>query len=37
VVGRVERDANEKKRDGKDEGTDNDVHLYNLPISSMRR
>lgn len=37
MVGGVKRDANEKKGDGQHEDTDKNVHLYNLPISSIRR
>jgi hypothetical protein len=36
MVGSVERNANEKKRDGEHEDTDKNVHLYSLPISSIR-
>jgi len=37
VVGSVKCDADEKKCDGKHDDANKNVHLYNLPISSMRR
>ena len=37
MVGGVKCDADEEKRDGKHKDASNDVHLYNLPISSIRR
>lgn len=37
MIGSVERYANEKERDGEHEDTDKNVHLYSLPISSIRR
>jgi len=33
----VKCNADEKDRDGKHEDTNNNVHLYSLPISSIRR
>ena len=37
MIGSVERNSNEKKRDREHEDTDKNVHLYSLPISSIRR
>jgi len=37
VVGSVKCDADEKKRDGKHDDANKNVHLYSLPISSIRR
>ena len=37
VVCRVKCDANEEQRDGKHDDANKNVHLYSLPISSIRR
>ena len=37
MVGSGKCDADEKKRDGKHDDANKNVHLYSLPISSIRR
>ena len=37
MVGGVKRDADEKNSDGEYEEANDEVHLYSLPISSIRR